>query len=185
VDSLEAGLGPFGGGLEWLDLNWWRLASWRRSLAAAFDPPERRGMLGTARAVRLEVAGGGLAGAHLLLGWLGARLGWDEATGRTEAGLTVASPGGPVELSWQVADRPDRAPGEVVSVELEAAGVTLSALVQPNGPYLVFESGLEGVAWRERHPAASGAELVAHAFSGTVPAGWLAAVERCRAWGLA
>ncbi|MEW5738772.1 MAG: glucose-6-phosphate dehydrogenase assembly protein OpcA [Myxococcota bacterium] len=58
------------------DLAWLRTAPRRLAIAGAFDPPVDAGLLYRLKRVSLECAPEAVAGAKLLLGWLGARLGW-------------------------------------------------------------------------------------------------------------
>ncbi len=59
-----------------VDLAWLRTTPWRERIAAAFDPPSRRGELGTVASVKVHIREGSEVSGLLLLGWLSARLGW-------------------------------------------------------------------------------------------------------------
>ena len=59
-----------------VDLAWLRSAPWRERLAAAFDPPPLRGMLGQISKVTVRHREDSVAAAVLLCGWLASRLGW-------------------------------------------------------------------------------------------------------------
>lgn len=58
------------------DLAWLKLAPRRLAIAGAFDAPVEAGMLYRLKRVAVECAPEAFASAKLLLGWLGARLGW-------------------------------------------------------------------------------------------------------------
>ena len=64
------------------DLNWQRTEPWRLLLAQFFDPPEDRQLLNYIETIVVRFqrpeprAGGGLAEALLLVGWLAGRLAW-------------------------------------------------------------------------------------------------------------
>jgi glucose-6-phosphate dehydrogenase assembly protein OpcA len=82
-----AGLGPRTGVS---DLSWTRLVSWRSLIGQALDPRILPEALPTLRSVSLEIGLGALAQAMLLVGWLGARLGWRLGAGRSTAGEEVS-----------------------------------------------------------------------------------------------
>ncbi len=58
------------------DLNWLRAAPLRLVIAAAFDSPADPAMLFRLRRVSIDAAPEANSSARLLIGWLGARLGW-------------------------------------------------------------------------------------------------------------
>jgi glucose-6-phosphate dehydrogenase assembly protein OpcA len=68
------------GAVGFVDLAWRRIEPWRLLLAQFFDPPVDRQLLNYIEAVLVRYhptrAGGGLAEALLLVGWLAGRLGW-------------------------------------------------------------------------------------------------------------
>jgi glucose-6-phosphate dehydrogenase assembly protein OpcA len=68
------------------DLNWRRLASWQELTAEAFDPPERRSVLGEVDHVTIDYEKGNTAQAMMFLGWLGSRLNWRPITYAQEGG---------------------------------------------------------------------------------------------------
>jgi glucose-6-phosphate dehydrogenase assembly protein OpcA len=75
------------------DLAWGRLEYWRAATAAAFDPPERRMLLPTIKAVQLRYEARGLGAGLLLAGWITARAGWrpgplEPRNGRARVELT-------------------------------------------------------------------------------------------------
>jgi hypothetical protein len=89
-----------------------------------------------------------------------------------------------VRLGWAEAARSDLAAGAVSSVELRAGDATFRLEAQRGAPYIVLEAEPEGVSWREPLPALDLAALLGRAFTADPPAGWQAALERLKAWGL-
>jgi glucose-6-phosphate dehydrogenase assembly protein OpcA len=59
-----------------VDLAWLRTTPWRERLAASFDPPERRKLLGQIVQVSARHQARSSASAALLAGWLASRLDW-------------------------------------------------------------------------------------------------------------
>src|SRR5204862_6409631 len=59
-----------------VDLAWLRSTPWRERVAAAFDPPRRRGELDALTAVAVRHHPASTVAALLLAGWLASRLGW-------------------------------------------------------------------------------------------------------------
>ena len=64
------------GDLYVVDLAWLRSTPWRERVAAAFDPPAYRRMLGEISAVTVRHRHDSGAAGMLFLGWLASRLGW-------------------------------------------------------------------------------------------------------------
>jgi len=62
-----------------VDLSWLRGTPWRERVAAAFDPPARRGALRRLTGLTVRHRRDSGAAALLLAGWLAARLGWRPA----------------------------------------------------------------------------------------------------------
>jgi glucose-6-phosphate dehydrogenase assembly protein OpcA len=60
-----------------VDLAWLRTTPWRERLAASFDPPARRAMLGSLDGFTVRHQASSTASALLLAGWLSSRLGWE------------------------------------------------------------------------------------------------------------
>jgi glucose-6-phosphate dehydrogenase assembly protein OpcA len=67
----------FSGELYVVDLAWLRSTPWRERIAAAFDPPARRGELQTISSIQVRHHPDSTVAALLLLGWLATRLGWE------------------------------------------------------------------------------------------------------------
>lgn len=97
------------------DLAWLRSAPWRLAVAAAFDG--RAELLAKLTRVRVQCAEGAKSEARLLLGWLGARLGW----GQVEDGFVLRGQGRVrLDVEW--------VEGVGVRADLEAeGGVKVSA----------------------------------------------------------
>ncbi len=68
------------------DLNWRRLSSWQELTAEAFDPPERRHLIGEIDRVTIDYQKGNTAQALMFLGWLAGRLQWRPLTYEYEGG---------------------------------------------------------------------------------------------------
>ncbi len=127
-----------------VDLAWVRGTPWRERIAAAFDPPSRRGDLARLTSLTVRHRPGAQLGGVLLAGWLAARLGWTPGVLRPD-GDALAAPaldarGGAVFVRLD----PCPAPLEhaLVGVELEVDG----------GEGVVLERG-EGGLRRTRHHA--------------------------------
>jgi hypothetical protein len=60
-----------------VDLAWLRTTPWRERLAASFDPPGRREMLGSLDGFMVRHQANSTASALLLVGWISSRLHWD------------------------------------------------------------------------------------------------------------
>ena len=84
---IDTSLGDARGGLTLLgqrirsgqtiyDLNWYRLRSWRESLAMAFDPPSRRSALERIERIDIDIQGHQFCQGLLLGAWIAAQLGW-------------------------------------------------------------------------------------------------------------
>ena len=124
-----------------VDLAWLRSAPWRERVAAAFDPPARRGELATLSRVTVHMREGSDVAALLVLGWLCDRLGWRPGPltrhGTGWRGRARARRG-EVELSLQATgDLP--VPG-LAGIELETA----------EGTALTLNRGTGGLAARRR-----------------------------------
>jgi glucose-6-phosphate dehydrogenase assembly protein OpcA len=59
-----------------VDLAWLRTTPWRERIAAYFDPPQTRPLLGSISEVTVRHGPGSDVAGMLLLGWLASRLGW-------------------------------------------------------------------------------------------------------------
>ena len=62
-----------------VDLAWLRTTPWRERLAATFDPPGRRPLIGQIGRVAARHQASSTASATLLAGWLASRLNWEPA----------------------------------------------------------------------------------------------------------
>ncbi|MCC6214504.1 MAG: glucose-6-phosphate dehydrogenase assembly protein OpcA [Polyangiaceae bacterium] len=101
------------------DLAFVRGRRWREMLARFFDDPSLVPALGAVRRLAIEHAATperpASAEADLVLGWLGARLGW-----RVEGGALVASDGARPTIQRRPVARDDLVPGWLASIEIEA-----------------------------------------------------------------
>jgi glucose-6-phosphate dehydrogenase assembly protein OpcA len=76
IDAALRRACSFSGELYVVDLAWLRSTPWRERIAAAFDPPARRGELQTISSIQVRHHPDSTVAALLLLGWLATRLGW-------------------------------------------------------------------------------------------------------------
>ena len=129
-----------------VDLGQVRLGPWQEALAGVFDGPAWLPALAQIRRVKISQVGAVSVGADscsglLLLGWLGAQLGWRASLGRLEdrRGQLV---------SWGLRTSPDAAPGQqragglaAVRLETELQGEPALLTVQrsPDGGHLCRE----------------------------------------------
>lgn len=74
--AVERGLAALRHNPAVADLEWGRLAYWRRRIAAAFEDPAARVVAAGATTLEMVWRGTSQAGPMLLAGWAGARLGW-------------------------------------------------------------------------------------------------------------
>ena len=58
------------------DLNWFRLKSWRESLAMIFDPPSRRPILDHITDIDVDIVGDHMIQGLFLISWISDKLGW-------------------------------------------------------------------------------------------------------------
>jgi glucose-6-phosphate dehydrogenase assembly protein OpcA len=123
-----------------VDLAWLRTTPWRERLAAAFDQPSRRDLLGELDRVVIRHHPSSLASALLLVGWLASRLGWDpEAMAEKSGSLrAAASASGDREVSVQLEPVDQAVPG--------IAGVTVG---MDESIALSLDRGAGGLTARE------------------------------------
>jgi glucose-6-phosphate dehydrogenase assembly protein OpcA len=103
------------------------LTPWRRIIAQFFDPPDMRPHLDGLTALDIQHAAGSDAQAHLLVGWLAARLGW-QLEGETDGAYRLRN--GDHRLSATLRTRPslEGPPGSLFAVRLAAGSdATFSA----------------------------------------------------------
>jgi glucose-6-phosphate dehydrogenase assembly protein OpcA len=118
-----------------------RAFSWRELIARFFD--EAPDAAFAVRAVEIErTPGGAQEPAALLLGWLGARLGW------TFEAKTEACGKGGIRIAIRLADtaRSDLGPGEITSIQItsEIDGVELVGRCERSGDPRVVAWSLDG-----------------------------------------
>jgi glucose-6-phosphate dehydrogenase assembly protein OpcA len=95
------------------DLNWLRAAPLRLVIAAAFDSPADPAMLFRLRRVSIDASPEADSAARLLIGWLGARLGWstpERHADRSTTGWTMNRQDSTVLVQLRAAP-PDKAKG--------------------------------------------------------------------------
>jgi glucose-6-phosphate dehydrogenase assembly protein OpcA len=76
IDAALRRACSFSNELYVVDLAWLRSTPWRERIAAAFDPPARRGELATISAIEVRHHPDSVVAGLLLLGWLATRLDW-------------------------------------------------------------------------------------------------------------
>ncbi|HEX4363888.1 MAG TPA: glucose-6-phosphate dehydrogenase assembly protein OpcA [Solirubrobacteraceae bacterium] len=132
---------------EVVDLAWLRCTPWRERLAAAYDPPQRRGELQKLSKISVRYGHDSLVSGLLLVGWLCTQLGWrpDALTrhGTLLRGRARARRG-EVELRLE--------PFEGMAVPGLAGVETRS----DNGALLALERGEGGLTARRREPPTLG-----------------------------
>jgi glucose-6-phosphate dehydrogenase assembly protein OpcA len=77
IDAALRRACSFSNELYVVDLAWLRSTPWRERIAAAFDPPARRGELATISAIEVRHHPDSVVAGLLLLGWLATRLDWE------------------------------------------------------------------------------------------------------------
>ena len=141
---------------EVVDLAWLRCTPWRERIAAAYDPPARRGELHTLSKVSVRYREDSLVSGLLLVGWLCARLGWrpEQLTrhGNLLRGRARARRG-EVELRLE--------PVDGMSVPGLAGVETRSDL----GTLLALERGEGGLTARRREAARHGEDSFEHVWT--------------------
>lgn len=115
------------------DLNWRRLASWQELTAEAFDPPERRSVLGEVDQVTIDYEKGNQAQAFMFLGWLGSRLQWQPVSYEYEGGdydirkVRLTRPEDGREIQAELAGIPTadwgEIPGDLISLRLSSTNL--------------------------------------------------------------
>jgi glucose-6-phosphate dehydrogenase assembly protein OpcA len=111
------------------DLQWWRLESWRETIAQFFSPPDRRPFLNGIAEIGVDYAGEGRANrvaAALLIGWMASTLGWKLQRAAAGTGGTVvvhfaAEGWRPVQVALRSVPKEHLAQGEISAVRLVGA----------------------------------------------------------------
>ncbi len=129
-----------------VDLAWLRTIPWRERLAAGFDRPHRRPLLGELSELQIRHRAESGASALLLAGWLASRLGWEpsrlESIGPDTLQGELSREDGTVDVRLEPADQD--VPG--------LAGVTVCT---PAGFSLSLDRGKGGLSARQRDDADS------------------------------
>jgi glucose-6-phosphate dehydrogenase assembly protein OpcA len=123
-----------------VDLAWVRSMPWRERIAATFDPPSWRPLLGAIDGMTVRYHAESMTTAVLLLGWLATRLGWEMPSPlEPEEGMMCSR-------AWrdgkEIVLRLEPAPQDVPGL----AGVTVEA----GGNMLALDRGPGGLAARRR-----------------------------------
>jgi glucose-6-phosphate dehydrogenase assembly protein OpcA len=117
-----------------VDLSWVRSMPWRERIAATFDPPKWRELLGQIDSMTVRQHPESTTSAVLMLGWLATRLGWDLPTAlEPEDGMLCSrAHSGDREISLRLEPAPQDVPG-LAGVTIEAGGNVLSLDRGPGG----------------------------------------------------
>lgn len=111
------------------DLQWWRLESWRETIAQFFSPLDRRPFLNGIAEIGVDYAGegrGNRVAAALLIGWMASALKWKLQRAASGAGGTVvvhfaAEGWRPVHVALRSAPKDHLAQGEISAVRIAGA----------------------------------------------------------------
>jgi len=125
-----------------VDLAWLRTTPWRERLAASFDRPARRELLGCLDEVEVRHHASSIGSALLLAGWLSSCLDWspeplEGTSGRLQG---MARHDGDLEVSFELEPVGQDVPG--------IAGVTVGC--EDRGFWLSLERGRGGLVARQR-----------------------------------
>ncbi|HXE45579.1 MAG TPA: glucose-6-phosphate dehydrogenase assembly protein OpcA [Conexibacter sp.] len=128
------------------DVAWLRLRRWRRHVAARFDDPAARGLLGRTKRVELRSCAPQQASALLLAGWIAARAGWRlerlaPAPGGW-SGVARRADGGAVELVLGPPEQPDLTGIHGLALHAGAETIALTAPVAAPNPARAFAAAL-------------------------------------------
>ncbi len=127
-----------------VDLAWLRTTPWRERLAASFDRPGRRAVMGSLDGLTVRHQGDSTASALLLAGWLSSRLEWDIRPLQRSDGDSLrgrAYTGGPRYVDIRLEPTDQDVPG--------LAGVTVA---WENGHSLSLDRAEGGLCAREISP---------------------------------
>ncbi len=125
-----------------VDLAWLRSTPWRERIAATFDPPQLRADLNTISKVIVRHHADSAAAALLLVGWLGARLGWQcSPLIRRNGTLTGAAHGRRQDVALTLEQAPEQQVRGLAGLELETA----------SGRWLRLDRGDGGLRARYRN----------------------------------
>jgi glucose-6-phosphate dehydrogenase assembly protein OpcA len=131
-----------------VDLAWLRTTPWRERLAAAFDDPSRRELLGSLTEVDIRHNAGSVVSALLLSGWLSSRLGW--RPGRLElSGAGGAALRGVAETAGEAVRRVEFGFEAVGQPVPGIAGVTVHAGSPDGGFELSLDRAAGGLIARQ------------------------------------
>lgn len=124
-----------------VDLAWLRTTPWRERLAAAFDPPGRRELLGQVGQLVARHQADSTASATLLAGWLASRLGWTPRSLNRESGGVARGVAYDVEREIEV---------QLDSSDQLVPGLTGVTVAVPGGWSLSLDRASGGLCARGR-----------------------------------
>jgi len=128
------------------DVAWLRLRRWRRHVAARFDDPAARALLGRCERVELRSCASTQASALLLAGWIAARAGWTiERLAPAPGGWRGAArraDGGTVELALGPPEQPDVTGIHALALHAGGETIALTAPVAAPNPARAFAAAL-------------------------------------------
>jgi glucose-6-phosphate dehydrogenase assembly protein OpcA len=134
-----------------VDLAWLRTTPWRERIAATFDLPERRAVLGSIDGIAVRHRASSRASALLLAGWLASRLHWKGSplAAPNGAGWSGVAHRGKAAVAVELVPIPQDAPGlGGVSVSAQD-GFSISLDRAPGGLVAKVRSGDSAEAsWR-------------------------------------
>lgn len=135
-----------------VDLAWLRSTPWRERIAATFDPPTGRAMLGSISSVTVRHRPDSDVAALLLLGWLASRLGWQASpmVATMAGGRSCRSRARKGDVVLRAEPDPTMPVPGLAGVTLETAQGEALALDRGPGGLVAKRRGRDGTenAWR-------------------------------------
>ena len=125
-----------------VDLAWLRTTPWRERIAAYFDPPQVRPLLGSVAEVTVRHGPGSDVAGMLLFGWLASRLGW-------KASPLVRHGGG---RAGKAASRRQDVALVLEPVDQDVPGLSGITIATDDGASLTMDRGPGGLAATRRAP---------------------------------
>ena len=147
VEAALARIGELTERVEVVDLAWLRCTPWRERIAAAYDPPARRGELQTLSKISVRHRHDSMVSGLLLIGWLCDRLGWRPEALTRHGNLLrgrARARRGEVELRLEPVDA------------MSVPGLSGVELRSDHGTLLALERGEGGLIARRREPPRRG-----------------------------
>ena len=125
-----------------VDLAWLRSTPWRERIAAYFDPPQIRPLLGSVAKVTVRHGPGSDVAGMLLFGWLASRLGWKPSP-------LVRHGGG---RAGKAASRRQDVAQALEPVDQDVPGLSGITIATDDGASLTMDRGPGGLAATRRAP---------------------------------